>query len=105
MAERKGLYLRAEGFGALPTTNLDPDALEKVLVNLIGNALKFTDEGGITVRGASVGEGSEVSGRRLGSEGVHLVVDDTGVGIPENQLGRVFDRFAERLPGRTRFTG
>jgi len=31
MAERKGLYLRAEGFGELPTTNVDPDALEKVL--------------------------------------------------------------------------
>ncbi len=92
MAERKGLHLRAEGFDGLPTANVDPDALEKVLVNLIGNALKFTDSGGITVRGAPAAAGD---GRGLDAEGVHIVVEDTGVGIPEHQLARVFDRFAQ----------
>ena len=93
MADRKGLWLRQEGFGEFPTFHLDPDALEKILVNLIGNALKFTDAGGITVRASALPAGGEEG--ELAQGGVHLTVEDTGVGIPEGQLGRVFDRFAQ----------
>ncbi|MBW2243361.1 MAG: response regulator, partial [Deltaproteobacteria bacterium] len=97
MAERKGLELEAVGFEAVPTVNVDPDALEKVLVNLIGNSLKFTDAGRIAVRGSVVAAGEAIDGddHLLDVAGVHLIVEDTGVGLPANQLARVFDRFAQ----------
>jgi signal transduction histidine kinase len=84
MAERKRVELGCAGVEALPLVHADPDALEKVFTNLIGNSLKFTDPGGsITVRG-------EVEGDR-----VHFVVTDTGVGLPPDQVDRIFDRFAQ----------
>ena len=103
MAERKGVELVAEVDAGLPMVNADPDALEKVLVNLVGNALKFTDPGGrITVslaRATGQGACEEAAGSetRGANEmaGVELVVSDTGVGIPSDQLDRVFDRFAQ----------
>src|SRR5262245_65935503 len=54
---------------------------EKVLLNLLSNAFKFTLQGGITV------------GLRERAEAVELVVADTGVGIPASDLPRVFERF------------
>ncbi len=84
MAERKGIELRAEGLDRLPTAFVDPDAIEKVLVNLVGNALKFTEsEGRIVVRAATRGDS------------LYLEVRDDGVGIEAAQLDKVFDRFAQ----------
>ena len=89
MAERKGVDLVVDCSRELPIVNADPDAVEKVLVNLIGNALKFTDSGGrITVQATACAEGPE-------PEGVELTVADSGVGIAPVQLERVFDRFAQ----------
>jgi signal transduction histidine kinase len=59
----------------------DPDMWEKILLNLISNALKFTFEGRIRVGLARRGDD------------VMLTVEDTGAGIPEDQLPHVFDRF------------
>ncbi|NIO79085.1 MAG: response regulator [Candidatus Aminicenantes bacterium] len=62
----------------------DPEKLEKVMGNLLSNAVKFTPRGGsITV---------SVS-REKGNEHVNISVKDTGIGIPENQLAHVFERF------------
>ncbi|UCE85777.1 MAG: response regulator [Deltaproteobacteria bacterium] len=84
LAESKGVSLATEGLEGLPSVHADPEALEKVILNLIGNALKFTDAGGrIELRGAAA-EG-----------GIELAVCDTGVGIPAGELERIFDRFAQ----------
>ncbi|MCA1788331.1 MAG: response regulator [Thioalkalivibrio sp.] len=60
-----------------PPVRADPDRLYQVLFNLVGNAIKFTDEGVI-----------RVAARREDSQAV-IVVEDTGIGIPEDQLDRM----------------
>ncbi|MFK7894788.1 MAG: ATP-binding protein [Myxococcota bacterium] len=91
MAERKSILLRAESFEMHSSLYADKDSVEQILVNLLGNALKFTDEGGeITV------------GVRPDENGVEIFVRDTGVGLAEDQLNRVFDRFAQVDSSATR---
>jgi signal transduction histidine kinase len=92
LAARKGVALRARGLEELPEICIDPNALEKVIVNLLGNALKFTDAGGWI----------EVSGAATAAGGLRLAVEDTGCGIPAEDLERIFDRFAQVDASSTR---
>jgi len=93
LAGRKGVALEAAGLTRVEGFHGDPDALDKVLVNLVGNALKFTESGGrIEVR---VDEAPEAGG-------VRITVTDTGAGIPPDQLERIFDRFAQVDDSATR---
>ncbi len=97
MAERKHVRLETRGLEALPGLNADPDALEKIVMNLLGNALKFTEAGGTIVVSGEVqpAEGPE-------GEGLCISVLDTGAGIPPDQLERIFDRFAQVDASATR---
>jgi CheY-like chemotaxis protein/nitrogen-specific signal transduction histidine kinase len=92
-AEDKGLYLRGppEPMGY---ANLDSVRLRQCLFNVIGNALKFTEHGGVEVRLTYLGEGDE---RRLRCE-----VEDTGIGVPEAARPILFDRFEQADQGATR---
>ena len=66
----------------LPELDADPLRLTQMLDNLISNAVKFTPEGGtVTVTAAPNGEA------------VHLEIADTGVGIPADEMEKLFDRF------------
>jgi signal transduction histidine kinase len=85
LAERKGITLECGSIADLPMVHVDPDAFEKVLMNLVGNALKFTEQGGRI----------EVTGEAIADGGIHLVVSDTGAGLEASQLARIFDRFAQ----------
>ena len=69
---------------------VDADMWERVVLNLVSNAFKYTLEGniGVTVRLAD-------------ERTAELVVSDTGVGIPEDELPRIFDRF-HRIEGQAR---
>ena len=91
MAERKGISLHASAPSPPPPLFADADALEKVLVNLLGNALKFTDSGGTVEIGASAVE-----------NGLELWVRDSGIGLAPDQLDRIFDRFAQVDSSATR---
>ena len=81
-AERAHLTLRMECPGDLPKAQIDSQRLEQVLVNLIHNSVKFTRPGGEIVLLAEPDEGF-----------VRFAVRDTGVGIPEDEVSRIFERF------------
>lgn len=61
----------------------DPMRVRQVLHNLLGNAIKFTDKGRVMLRVT----------RALGSDVVDIEVEDTGIGIPEDELSHIFDAF------------
>lgn len=72
----------------------DGRAFRQIMTNLIGNAVKFTDEGGVSLRAEARSEGA---GRRL-----LVSVADTGRGIPEAALPRIFERFYQVDSSSTR---
>lgn len=91
-AERAGLSLRVDCPPDLPNIRADLPRLEQVLVNLIHNAVKFTPPGGEITLTAALAPLSS-SGRGNGGEGICFRVDDTGSGIPADDLPRIFERF------------
>ena len=91
-AEELGLGLRFKPGGRIVTS--DPQLLERVLGNLIHNAIRYTREGGIVVLA------------RSRAKRISLEVWDTGIGIPEDELPKVFDEFYQvGNPGRDRTRG
>ncbi|MEM1094257.1 MAG: response regulator [Bacteroidota bacterium] len=94
MAERAGVALHADVTGALWAA-CDAEATGKIMRNLLSNALKFTPEGG-TVRLQARASGGD------GMPSVAIRVIDTGVGIPEQSVTQVFDRFYQVNPTATR---
>jgi len=80
LAESKGLSLRYAG-GYAPPIYADETRARQVLTNLIGNAIKFTHQGGITLNAQQVGDQVQIS------------ISDTGIGIPPEAQESVFDEF------------
>ncbi|MEE2788731.1 MAG: HAMP domain-containing sensor histidine kinase [Myxococcota bacterium] len=90
----------------LPDTQIDAQKIHQVLVNLLGNAVKFTDSGGqVTVRMARRMMPSVGGPGAQAQEAVELSVQDTGIGIAPNQLNRIFDAFYQVDNGATRKYG
>ena len=87
--DSKGLYLRASVPGDLPRLYCDPTRIRQVLINLLSNAGRFTERGGVQVRCACEKGGLVVS------------VADTGPGIPERDQKRLFEPF-QQLDGSIR---
>jgi len=90
----------------------DPDKIEMVLNNLISNAIKFTPESGyIQVKVSLVlkhHQRKRLKGTRIEEQSkyVQILVEDTGEGIPKDQLNRIFDRFySQNNPGSVRIRG
>jgi len=89
-AERAGLSLRVECADELPKLKIDAQRLEQVLVNLIHNAVKFTRSGGEVVLEAESSDGL-----------VRFAVRDSGIGIPADDVTRIFERFYRVDKSRT----
>ncbi|MFC1681255.1 ATP-binding protein [Pseudomonadota bacterium] len=99
-ASDKGLYLKVEISPNVPIAVIaDPQLLRQVLINLIGNAIKFTEQGGIEVRVNRL----EEKPNQLMS--LRFEVIDTGVGIPKEVQDKVFDTFTQADESVTRRYG
>jgi PAS domain S-box-containing protein len=98
-AYQKGLALDCDIAPDVPAEAVgDPDRLSQVLTNLVGNAVKFTERGGVTV---SV----RVADRGGGGVTLAFAVADTGVGIPGDRLDAIFRPFEQADGGTTRRFG
>lgn len=85
LAAHKGLALRLDLAAPLPLAATDPLLLRRILTNLVGNAVKFTTSGSVTLRACQAPAAQP--GR------VVVMVDDTGPGIAEAEQERVFEEF------------
>lgn len=104
----KGLSLSLQVPATLPRLSTDPTHLRQILVNLLGNAVKFTGSGGIVVRAAFVPDGAVTEYVRsaakrpllaAGGSWIALQVVDTGIGIAERDHERIFEEFEQVSAG------
>ena len=93
-AKAKGLEILIKTAEGLPSIRVDRDRITQVFVNLLNNAIKFTDKGSITI---------ETSGE--GANAVRVSVIDTGIGIPQENTGSVFHSFSQAAPPSRRTPG
>ena len=87
-ASKKGLDTEYTFVDYVPTVILgDPTRINQILINLLNNAVKFTEKGKITIY---------VSSRAVEDNyEIHFAVKDTGIGIPEDKMGRLFQSFSQ----------
>ncbi|MBK7049479.1 MAG: response regulator [Rhodoferax sp.] len=98
-AHDKALELLCDIDPDVPMTVLgDPGRLRQILMNLIGNAIKFTDKGEIVLRIAKASQAH-------GPHAVGFTISDTGIGIPASKLGSIFDAFSQEDSSITRKYG
>jgi two-component system sensor histidine kinase/response regulator len=97
--DNKTLEICARVSPKVPMTLVgDPTRLRQLVVNLVGNAIKFTEEGNIVLNAdLQTAEGNEVS--------LHISVSDTGMGIPKEKQNIIFDSFAQVDGSTTRRFG
>ncbi|SHE85733.1 two-component system, OmpR family, sensor histidine kinase VicK [Seinonella peptonophila] len=94
-AEQKQVHLSCTIEEKLPQVYIDPDLMDRVLDNLISNAVKYTStEGTITIHAHRLLDGS-----------VEVSIRDTGIGIPKKDLDRIFERFYRVDKARSRDMG
>ncbi len=98
-AEEKGLKLKILLDEDIPEVVVgDPTRLTQILVNLLSNAIKFTEKGSVTLT-------VEVAHRDKNNARLHFGVKDTGIGIPEDKMERIFESFSQADTHTTRKYG
>jgi two-component system sensor histidine kinase ChiS len=93
LARRKGLELRNAIPADLPYILADEDRLQQIMLNLVGNAIKFTDSGEVRISAAP------------SDSIVRVTVADTGIGIPPERFDSIFESFVQVEAGDARSTG
>jgi signal transduction histidine kinase len=82
-ADGKGLYLKLENTATKCIVKCDGTKISQIITNLLGNALKFTNEGGVTVK------------VRKDSKTAYVEIEDTGIGISEKSQSQLFKKFKQ----------
>ena len=100
IAIKRNLFLRTEVQGGLDCLETNAAKLHQVLLNLVSNALKFTDHGGVTLSASRV-----VLPGKGGTEGIAFTVQDSGIGIPADLQERIFEAFYQADMSYTRKVG
>ena len=100
-AERKGLTLVAEVAPALGQMVSDRRRVEQIMLNLVSNALKFTDRGGVTVHAERL-EAWPAPPTQVACPALRLRVEDTGIGIKAEDLATLFQPFRQLDTGLAR---
>jgi len=98
-AEEKGLSLNVKSLGSWPENLIgDPVRINQVLVNLVGNAIKFTEKGEVNIF---------IQAEKEVDKNIDLIfrVQDTGVGIPQEKIGSIFESFTQVSGNYTRKVG
>lgn len=95
LAGGKGLYLETDLSPDIEKIEFDSDRIIQVLTNLINNAIKFTEKGGVTVK----------SGRDEQEKTVRVQVEDTGLGIKKEDISELFVEFKQLGGGKYRKPG
>jgi signal transduction histidine kinase len=98
LAEAKSIRLSIQVRGGIADSVVDVEKFQRVLINLLSNAIKFTPTGG------SVNLGAEPA-RRCNRSGVLFWVQDSGIGIPPEDLKKIFDKFYQVASHLTRTSG
>ncbi len=97
-AEDKGITLIFDFPEDQPRTFIsDPTRIRQIVFNLVGNGLKFTEQGSVTLRCRTTDNSSR--------HNVTLEIEDTGIGIPEDRLEAIFEQFEQADQGTTRKFG
>ncbi|QSZ27088.1 HAMP domain-containing protein [Aceticella autotrophica] len=92
--EKKNQILSLSLKDAKKNVNIDKDKMEQVIINIVANAIKYTPEGGCIRVYTDYDE-----------EAAYIIVQDNGIGIPEKDLSRIFERFYRVDKGRSRELG
>lgn len=112
-AKTKGLYLRKEISTGPQEVKADRNRLIQILLNLVDNAIKFTEKGGITIRVRNAefgmrnkGVSKEIPKSEIAIlQSIEISVEDTGIGIPKKHLSRLGERFYRVDNARSRELG
>lgn len=99
-ARDKGLKLTADISDDIPSVTADRVRLEQVMVNLIDNAIKYTNSGAVRITANMPACRADRADNML-----RVDVEDTGIGIPEKDIPRIFERFYRVDKGRSRELG
>ncbi|NTU91402.1 MAG: response regulator [Chlorobiaceae bacterium] len=105
-ASNKGIEFSIRKSKGLPEYVVgDPARIRQILVNLVGNAIKFTKKGSITVSMEVVEPSAGQNGSKDHKAVVRFDVADTGIGIPEDKIPIIFDNFTQSSSSTTREYG
>jgi signal transduction histidine kinase/ActR/RegA family two-component response regulator len=87
LVRNKPIQIRPDFPDTLPRIHADPQRIRQIILNLMSNAIKFTETGSVTLQA------------RVEGEKVRIAIIDTGIGIPEKALNHIFDRYRQAEQG------